>query len=115
MTIYNITLDIEQLPEGPYLGTSPDLPGLVVQADTPEDVIRLAPDIACDLIEVMRETDQPLPQQLALPKMPRRVALMVPARPINNWLVSCAPLVANCDARARVVTRSGSTQRRESR
>ncbi|MBX7236277.1 MAG: type II toxin-antitoxin system HicB family antitoxin [Caldilineales bacterium] len=56
MTTYNITLDIEHLPEGPYLGTSPDLPGLIIQADTPEEVIRLAPDIAHDLIEVMRET-----------------------------------------------------------
>lgn len=56
MTTYNITLDIEHLPEGPYLGTSPDLPGLIVQAETPEEVIRLAPDIARDLIEVMRET-----------------------------------------------------------
>ena len=53
MTTYSVTLEIEHLPEGPYLGTSPDLPGLIVQADTPEEVIRLAPDIARDLIEVM--------------------------------------------------------------
>lgn len=79
MTTYNITLDIEHLPEGPFLGTSPDLPGLIVQADTPEEVIRLAPDIARDLIEVMRETGQPLPRGLALLKIPKRVALMVPA------------------------------------
>jgi predicted RNase H-like HicB family nuclease len=55
MATYRITLDIEHLPEGPYLGTSPDLPGLIVQADTAEDVIRLAPEIAHDLIEVMQE------------------------------------------------------------
>ena len=55
MTTYRITLDVERLPEGPYLGTSPDLPGLIVQAGTPEEVIRLAPDIARDLIEVMWE------------------------------------------------------------
>jgi len=61
MTTYSVTLEIEHLPEGPYLGTSPDLPGLIVQADTPEEVIRLAPDIARDLIEVMQETGQPLP------------------------------------------------------
>ena len=36
MTTYRITLDVEHLPEGPYLGTSPDLPGLIVQAGTPE-------------------------------------------------------------------------------
>ncbi len=60
MATYQITLDIERLPEGPYLGTSPDLPGLIVQAESPERVIALAPDIAHDLIEVMLETGQPL-------------------------------------------------------
>jgi len=62
MTTYRIMLDVEHLPEGPYLGTSPDLPGLIVQADTPEEVIRLAPDIARDLIEVMQETGQSFAQ-----------------------------------------------------
>jgi len=56
MAAYQITLDIEQLEEGPYLGTSPDLPGLIVQADSPEEVIALAPDVARDLIEVMLES-----------------------------------------------------------
>lgn len=50
-----LTLEIKQLPEGPFLGTSPDLPGLIVQADTAEEVIRLAPSIAHDLVEVMQE------------------------------------------------------------
>ena len=61
MTTYSVTLEIEHLPEGPYLGTSPDLPGLIVQADSPEKVVRLAPDSARDLIEIMQETGQPLP------------------------------------------------------
>ena len=79
MTTYRITLDVEHLPEGPYLGTSPDLPGLIVQAGTPEEVIRLAPDIARDLIEVMQETGQLLPTQLVTLQMPMQIALMVPA------------------------------------
>ncbi len=79
MTTYRITLDVERLPEGPYLGTSPDLPGLIVQAGTPEEVIRLAPDIARDLIEVMQETGQSLPTQLVTLQMPMQIALMVPA------------------------------------
>lgn len=29
--------------------------GLIVQADSPEEVVRLAPDIARDLVEVMQE------------------------------------------------------------
>jgi predicted RNase H-like HicB family nuclease len=79
MTTYSVTLEIEHLPEGPYLGTSPDLPGLIVQADTPEEVIRLAPDIARDLIEVMQETGQPLPAKLKPLRTPLRVSVMVPA------------------------------------
>jgi len=53
--------------EGPYLGTSPDLPGLIVEADSPEELIAIAPDIARDLIEVMLETGQPLPPRLLSP------------------------------------------------
>jgi predicted RNase H-like HicB family nuclease len=58
--MYQITLHIERLPEGVYLGTSPDLRGLLVQAETPEAVMRLAPDVARDLIEVMREHGVPV-------------------------------------------------------
>jgi predicted RNase H-like HicB family nuclease len=64
MTTYQITLRVERLAEGPYLGTSPDLPGLIVQADTAEQVISLAPEIARDLIEVMRENGEDLPPAL---------------------------------------------------
>lgn len=78
MATYRITLEIEHLPEGPYLGTSPELPGLIVQADSPEEVIRLAPDIAHDLIEVMDEMGQSLPPQLMVFDMPLRV-------PINEF------------------------------
>lgn len=48
--MYEITLDIEQLPEGPYLATSPDLPGLIVQTDGVQEILRLAPDVAHDLM-----------------------------------------------------------------
>jgi predicted RNase H-like HicB family nuclease len=79
MTTFEITLLIEPLEEGPYLGTSPELPGLIVQADTPEEVLALAPGIAHDLIAVMREIGQPLPHQLRAIPTPRRIALMIPA------------------------------------
>jgi predicted RNase H-like HicB family nuclease len=59
--MYKITHGIEKLPEGPYLGTSPDLPGFVVQADDIREVLRLAPGVAQDLIEVMIETNQSFP------------------------------------------------------
>jgi predicted RNase H-like HicB family nuclease len=54
--VYQITLEIQKLDEGPYLGTSPELPGLIVQGASPEEVVELAPDIARELIEVMLET-----------------------------------------------------------
>jgi predicted RNase H-like HicB family nuclease len=79
MATYRITLEIEHLLEGPYLGTSPDLPGLIVQASTAEEVIRLAPDIAHDLIEVMHETGQALPTHLRPLPTPSRIPLLVPA------------------------------------
>ena len=77
--MYQITLEIQQLPEGPYLGTSPELPGLIVQAETAEEVVALAPGIAKDLIEVMRETGQPLPEGLEPLELPFRVTVIVPA------------------------------------
>ncbi|MBI1955909.1 MAG: type II toxin-antitoxin system HicB family antitoxin [Acidobacteria bacterium] len=77
--MYRITLEIQRLPEGPYLGTSPDLPGLIVQASTPEEVVALAPAIAKDLITVMRETGQPLPEGLPPLEQTLRVTLLVSA------------------------------------
>jgi len=77
--MYKITLEIEQLPEGPYLGTSPDLPGLVVQADSVQEVLRLAPDVAHDLIAVMVETNQQLPTGIETVTAPGRVPVLVPA------------------------------------
>ena len=39
--MYQTTLEIQRLPEGPYLGTTPELAGLIVQAKTVEEVITL--------------------------------------------------------------------------
>jgi len=75
--LYQITLEIQRLEEGPYLGTSPDLPGLIVQGATPEDVVGLAPDLARELIEVMIETGQPLPPGLRPVETPIRIPLVV--------------------------------------
>jgi predicted RNase H-like HicB family nuclease len=74
-----ITLEIRTLEEGPCLGTSPELPGLVVQGTSPEEVVDLAPDIARDLIEAMIETGAALPSGLRPLTPPIRVPLVVPA------------------------------------
>ncbi len=75
--MYELTLDIRRLEEGPYLGTSPDLPGLLVQAATPEEVIDLAPDVARALIAVMLETGQMLPAGRRRLDVPTRVPIVV--------------------------------------
>ena len=82
--MYQITLEIRRLDEGPYLGTSPDLPGLIVQGATPDEVVDLAPDIARDLIAVMVETGEPLPpnlQQLTAPIRVTNRSAAVPNHP----------------------------------
>lgn len=77
--MYKITLEIEQLSEGLYLGTSPDLPGLIVQGDSVQEVLSLAPDVAHDLIAVMVETNQQLPPGVETVTGPGRVSVLVPA------------------------------------
>jgi len=60
MSTYRLPLIIKPLEEGGYLGTSPALPGLLVQADTVEEVLALAPGVARALIEAMKEKGVPL-------------------------------------------------------
>jgi predicted RNase H-like HicB family nuclease len=75
--VYQIALEIQRLEEGPYLGTSPELPGLIVQAATPEEVVDLAPDVARDFIAVLVETEQELPTGLRPLDIPARVPIVV--------------------------------------
>lgn len=56
--MYELRIEVEELDDGgdyKYMGTSPDLPNLIVVGDTVEDVIALAPGVARALIETMRE------------------------------------------------------------
>ncbi|MEE4351144.1 MAG: hypothetical protein V2J26_13035 [Pacificimonas sp.] len=46
-----VNLRIERLPEGVYLATSPDVQGLVAQAETLEETIEIARDVAGVLID----------------------------------------------------------------
>jgi predicted RNase H-like HicB family nuclease len=45
------TLHIEKLPEGVYLATSDDIPGLVAQGRTIAETIEIARDVAKKLLE----------------------------------------------------------------
>lgn len=48
-------LHIERLPEGVYLATSDDIPGLVVQGRTVTETVEIARDVARKLIEAQTE------------------------------------------------------------
>lgn len=59
-----IKLHIEELDEGGYVGTSPDLPGLVAQGRTLAETIEIARDVARKLVESYEEHGDPLPPGL---------------------------------------------------
>jgi predicted RNase H-like HicB family nuclease len=50
-----IRVQIEELPEGLFLATSGELPGLVVQGRTVSEALEIARDVARKLIEARRE------------------------------------------------------------
>ena len=50
-----LKIHLERLPEGVYLATSDDLPGLVAQARTATETLEIARDVARKLIEAQRE------------------------------------------------------------
>ena len=52
-----LKLHIEKLPEGVYLATSDDLPGLVAQGRTLTETLEIARDVARKLIEARMERD----------------------------------------------------------
>jgi len=52
-----IRIQVEELPEGLFLATSDELPGLVAQGRTVAEVLDIARDVARRLIEARRERD----------------------------------------------------------
>ena len=54
-----LNLHIQKLPEGVYLATSDDLPGLVAQGRTVAETLEIARDIARKLIEVQIQDSEP--------------------------------------------------------
>ena len=61
---YVINLKIQELPEGQYLATSDDLPGLMAQGRTVSETLEIAQDVAKKLIESYIEHNDPLPPGL---------------------------------------------------
>jgi predicted RNase H-like HicB family nuclease len=54
-----VNLHVERLPEGLYLATSDDLPGLVAQGRTVAETLEIARDVAKKLIEAHAERQAP--------------------------------------------------------
>ena len=50
-----IQIHVEQLPEGVFLATSDELPGLVAQGRTVAETLEIARDVARKLIEARQE------------------------------------------------------------
>ena len=78
MARYILHVEIQYLEEGVYLATSPVLPGFLVQADTVEEVMELAPGVAQALIEAMIEEGVPIPRTLQAAEPPFHADLLVP-------------------------------------
>ena len=59
-----IAVHIEALPEGGFLATSEELPGLVAQGRTVAETMEIAQDVARKLIESYQEHGDELPLSL---------------------------------------------------
>lgn len=57
-----IWIQIEELPEGLFLATSDELPGLVAQGRTVAKTLEIARDVARKLMDALREGDSFHPQ-----------------------------------------------------
>lgn len=53
-----VNLHIERLPEGVYLATSDDVPGLVAQGRTIQETLEIARDVAKKLLESQADRSQ---------------------------------------------------------
>lgn len=52
-----ISIHVEQLPEGVYLPSSDELPGLIAQGRTVAETLEIARDVARKLLEARRERE----------------------------------------------------------
>ena len=55
-----VNLHIEKLPEGVYLATSDEVPGLVAQGRTLVETLEIARDVARRLMEAQAERQDPI-------------------------------------------------------
>lgn len=73
-----LSIHLEELPEGGFLATSDELPGLVAQGRTVAETLEIAQDVARKLFESYRERGDDLPS--ALKTVPSFTDLHIPVR-----------------------------------
>ena len=56
-----ISIHVEKLPEGVYVATSNELPGLVAEGRTVAETLEIAQDLARHLIEIYQEEGMTVP------------------------------------------------------
>jgi len=81
MRLYSIRLYLEPNPGGVYTVTSPDVPGLVTEGRTPEDILRNVQEALDALREAWQELGMEIPPALrpALADRPQTVEILVAA------------------------------------
>lgn len=75
-----LPVQIEPLPEGGFLATSKDLPGLVAQGRTVAETVEIAQDVARKLVESYLEHGDPLPPKIraAAKRAPSKIVVEIP-------------------------------------
>lgn len=78
-----LTVQIEELPEGGYLATSDELPGLVAEGRTAAETLEIAQDVAAKLLESYREHGDKPPGKLKA--MPCTAEVSIPVLSVDEW------------------------------
>ena len=81
MKLYSIRLYLEPNPGGVYTMTSPDVPGLVTEGRTPDEILSNVQDAMTGLMEAWQGLGMDIPPALrpALANRPQTVEMLVAA------------------------------------
>ena len=81
LQLYSIRLYLEPNPDGVYSVTSPDVPGLVTEGRTPEEILSNVQEALAALKEAWREMGVDIPAALrpSLADRPQTVEMLVAA------------------------------------
>ena len=81
MSIYSLRLHLEPNPGGIYTVTSPDVPGLVTEGRTPEEIYHNVQEALDALLSAWKELDMEIPPALrsSLADRPQTVEVLVAA------------------------------------